>query len=297
MLFRLVVEEIEGGKVRALLVVESDPFWLFPDRPRLEKALAKLDLLLAMDYLPSKTVEGAQAFFPTATLFETGASFVNQEGRLQSTRPFYGGGSPVIQAGAGGHPPRTFQEEIPGGEPRPAWHILAGIENGLSGQGGESSALTLQGLRGWMVKEFSSLAAVQSFDSPEGVRLLRDGREERVPPSPLNAPPAVPATESLDLYFVDWTFGTEELSGYSPFAQKAERSPSLSLQTADAARLGLREKDRIRISLEGGSLEAEISVAKNMAPGVMIMPRHRQISWQVAGETPVKVAVDKIGKI
>jgi NADH-quinone oxidoreductase subunit G len=292
-----LVEEIENGQIRTLLVVESDPFWLFPDRQRLEKALVKLDLLMAMDYLPSKTGASAQVFFPTATLFETESSFVNQEGRLQSARPFYGGGSPVTQVGAGSHPPRTFPAEIPGGEPRPAWRILAEMEKALSGQGVESFAPTLQGLREWMAGEFPALAGVKSFGSPEGIRLLRERRDGEFPPSRGNAPPANPAKESLDLFFVDWTFGTEELSSYSPFTRQAEKSPCLYLHTADAARLGLGGKDRVRIALDKGSLEVEISVAEKMASGVMILPRHREISWQVLAGSSARVALEKIKKI
>jgi NADH-quinone oxidoreductase subunit G len=291
-----VVEGIEGGEVRALLIVESDPFWLFPDRQRLEKALSKLDFLLAMDYLPSKTCDSAHVSFPTATLFETESSFVNQEGRLQSARPFYAGGTPVSQVGAGSHPPRIFQAEIPGGEPRPAWSILAEMEKALSGREAESFVKTLQGLREWMAEEFPALAGFD-LGSPEGIRLLRERRDEAFSPSRRSAPPAIPAGESLDLFFADWTFGTEELSDYSTFIRQAEKSPCLFLHTTDAARLGLGEKGRVRIVLESGSLEVEFSVTEKMAPGVMVLPRHRQISWQVLAGSPAKVALDKIKKI
>ena len=34
-----VIEAIEKGRVKALMVVESDPFWSFPDQERLKQAL------------------------------------------------------------------------------------------------------------------------------------------------------------------------------------------------------------------------------------------------------------------
>ena len=292
-----VVEEIEKGKTRALLIVESDPFWLFPDRQRLEKALAKLDFLLAMDYLPSKTWDSAHVFFPTATLFETESSFVNQEGRLQSARPFYGGGSPVSQVGAGSHPPRTFGAEVPGGESRPAWRILAELEKCLSGQGTEPFEPTPQGLWEWMAGEIPLLAGVKPFDSPEGVRLLGERKGGDSFPSRVGAPASSPAEECLNLFCVEWTFGTEELSSYSTFTQQAEKSPCLFLHAGDAARLGLGNKDRVRIELKRGSLEVEVSTAENMAAGVMILPRHRRLSWQFLKELPTRVPMDKIKKI
>ena len=54
-----VIEAIEGGAVKALLLVESDPFWSFPDRERLKRATDRLDLLLVMDYLPSKSARSS----------------------------------------------------------------------------------------------------------------------------------------------------------------------------------------------------------------------------------------------
>ena len=49
-----VIESIEKGSVKALILVESDPFRSFPDQERLKQAVDKLDLLLVMDYLPSR---------------------------------------------------------------------------------------------------------------------------------------------------------------------------------------------------------------------------------------------------
>ena len=291
------VEEIEGGKIRALLAVESDPLLAFPNRQRLQKALARLDFLLVLDYLPSSTGELAHVFFPTASLFETESSFVNQEGRLQSARPFYSGGSPVMQVSGGGHPSRTFAAEVPGGEPRPAWRILAELGKYLPGRGIESFEPTLQGLWEWMAGEFPPLAGVKPFGSPGGVRLLQERKDGDSFSSRVSVPASLPAEDSLDLFCVEWTFGTEELSCYSRFALQAERNPCLFLHAGDAARLGLGDKDRVHIALDNGSLEVEVSVAKNMAAGAMILPRHRQLSWQVVKEMPMRVPIDKIKKI
>ncbi len=51
--FLKTLEDIEKGSIAALILVECDPFRLFPDRARLEQALEKLDFLLVMDFLPS----------------------------------------------------------------------------------------------------------------------------------------------------------------------------------------------------------------------------------------------------
>ncbi|NNL75934.1 MAG: NADH-quinone oxidoreductase subunit NuoG, partial [Desulfobacterales bacterium] len=116
-----IIEAIENGNVKALVVVESDPFFQFPDRKRLVQALDTLDLLIVLDYLHSDIVRKAHIFIPTTTLYEADGIFINQEGRAQMTRQAYSGGIPVAQSGGGHHPPRIYGTGIPGADPKPAW--------------------------------------------------------------------------------------------------------------------------------------------------------------------------------
>ncbi len=81
-----VLDTIESGRVEALVLVEQDLFWGYPDRSRLEQALNRVNHLFVLDYLPSPSVKRAHVVLPTTTLFErTAAMFVNQEGRAQKT--------------------------------------------------------------------------------------------------------------------------------------------------------------------------------------------------------------------
>ena len=104
------------------------------------------------------------------------------------------------------------------------------------------------------------------------------------------------AKEMLELRDADWTFGTEELSGFSPNLRELEKPPCVFVQTQDASRLGLRDKDRARILLDGHALEFDVCVVPNMAEGILILPRHRQVEWQKWGTGPVKVAVENVKK-
>ena len=67
--FLKTLEAIEKGSVTALILVECDPFRLFPDRARLEQALEKLDFLLVMDFLPSPCGPTGQIFFYPPKLY------------------------------------------------------------------------------------------------------------------------------------------------------------------------------------------------------------------------------------
>ena len=292
-----IVQDIETGRVKALVIVESDPFGIFPDRQRLREALGKLDLLLVMDYLPSKVGEMAHVFFPTATSFETESSFVNQEGRLQSASPFYSGGTPVVQVSRGEHPPRAFNESMPGGGSRPAWEILADLGKALArGEPGSFLESTKDLWKG-MLEDYPILAGVKPRDLREGVRLQLGVKGQDFFSLAAGEPRPPSVDNSLDLLSVDQTFGTEELSGYSRFIPQEGKTPRLYMQSQDALRLGLGHGDKIGISLDRGFLEVELCVVENMASGMLFLPRHRHLEWQKFKELPAKIPIDKIKKI
>ena len=224
------LEAIEKGSVAALILVECDPYRLFPDRARLEQALGKLDFLLVMDFLPSPSAQQADIFLPTQTLFEAGGSFVNQEGRVQWAEPVYRGGTPVEQLSAGGHPPRIFREDIPGGEPRPAGWILAELARLLS-PGQDLSPKTLWSALAEENPIFSRLQNPK--DSQDEIRLIPDQGHDPGEGGPFPMDGAgVPEKntgpgDSLELLLVDRTFGTEEMSSYSsPLRETVEQSQS-----------------------------------------------------------------------
>jgi len=101
----------------------------------------------------------------------------------------------------------------------------------------------------------------------------------------------------LELILVDWTFGTEELSAYSACLQELEPEPCATLHTRDAADLKFNDGDRIVIATDSGSLELILRVADNMASGILLIPRHRQLDWQIFGTGRVIIGKERIKKV
>lgn len=312
-----IIEGMEKGIVKALVVVEKDPFWQYPDQERLKQALDQLSFLLVLDYLPSRIVDQAHIFLPTTPLFETRASFINQEGRAQFTQSVHVSGTPILQTGRGSHPPRLYGVGIPGGEAKPAWMILAELAEATGASREKISPLkTIEDLWRWMAQENPVLAGVSTPYGPEkhleGIRLILD-RSKGIPFLPPPSPSLrrkedkegvasrlqgkMGGANFLELRMVDWTFGTEELAGYSRFVQQVEKTPCLFMQARDASGLGLQDKDKIRISLDGRSLAVELAVVENMASGITFLPRHRQLNWRIFKELPAKIPVEAIRKI
>jgi NADH-quinone oxidoreductase subunit G len=291
-----LVPALETGSVRALVVAESDLFSRFPDERRLEAALDKLDLLVVVDYVATRTARHSSIVLPAETLYEAGGCFVNQEGRLQRALPAYRGGTPILETGGGDHPPRIFRSDMPGGEPRPAWEILADLAGAVSGR-----AVSWRDLWQQVAKDVPALSPVPPLDEiPEaGIRLnvAAAGESPRPREASPHAEPSGRADENLELMLVEWTFGTEELSSLSPHLEKVEKSPCLFMHADDAARGGLKEGDRVLLTLEGGTLEVDLCVKENMAKGLLILPRHRRLGWRKLKRSSALVAASQVKRI
>jgi hypothetical protein len=150
-----------------------------------------------------------------------------------------------------------------------------------------------------MAQEQPAFASMQASDAPpEGFRILADHSKERAFPSITRGEDREAVDSgSLEVLPVDWTFGTEELSSYSRFIRQVESPPYLMMHARDAARLGLKDQDKVSIDLDRGSLEVGLRTTDNMASGVMILPRHRQLAWQKLKEIPARVSVERIREI
>jgi NADH-quinone oxidoreductase subunit G len=267
-----LVAAMEQGEVKALLVAEADPLSAFPDRDRLHRALGSLELLCVLDYLPSETVGLADVLLPVRTVFEQEASFVSQAGDVRFARKVHEGGLPLDQAAGGGHPPREFSAAIPGGAPEPGWRVLADLGRRLGlrhaqseGEGRELAAEEL----GFPLTDAAARAGLSAL-SRGGAGFPSSGEPD---------PPA--GGFDLDVLCVDLTFGTEELSSYSPVLRDFAPAPFVLLHTSDAERVSLQDGQTVSLSLTAGRLRAELRTTRGMAPGTLIVPRLAGWPWQM----------------
>jgi NADH-quinone oxidoreductase subunit G len=295
-----MIEEMERGSIKALVVVENDPLLSFPERRRLREAIDRLELLVVLDYLPSTTVSCADIFLPTKTLFETAGTFVNQEGRAQQALPVHHGGLPIALTGGGGHPPRSFRADIPGDEPMAAWQILVRLHQALTSRptdkGPEESAMDLWR---WLAGKDAVFAPLNTLSKDgEGTCLI--------PAKSLESPfvrdefiqqrKDLETEKEMEVLLVERVYGTEELSSYSTPIRKMETTPQVCVHAKDAERLGLKSKDTIRLLLGGEEVSVELCAIENMAPGVIILPKHRQLEWEKPGDLSAKALIEKIMK-
>jgi NADH-quinone oxidoreductase subunit G len=277
--FEKIITDIEAGRIRALIVVENDPFLHFRDFERLSAALDRLDLLVVMDYIHSEVAKRAHIIIPTETLYEAGGVFINQEGRAQMALPVYRGGVPLVQSGAGSHPPRDYAVGPVEGDCLPAWLVLALLADRTRNPERQS---VREELWTWLIQAFpvvKDLPSIQAFPG-EGVRFF-PGRATAEPFAPeWPGDIAVTRDETADLILlpVASTFGTVDISAFSPYLRALGDDPCLFIHPRDAKRLQLADGDRVALELESGTVEVTLQVRSNMASGILFLPRHRELA-------------------
>ncbi len=278
-----LLDHVEAGEVRVLVGVETDLWHTFPDQPRLRKALKQLDHLVVLDYVDSPLNRDAETFIPTQSIYEAGGHWINQEGRLQRALPVMAGGEPIAITGKGDHPPREFGGRIAGGEPVVAWQALAAMT------GNVSSADEGVDLLDAAVKEFHRSLKPPLTDSAEGRIDLGNVSQARQQIASTNHANESVADESITLLLVEKTFGTDRLVAASPALQDIASPPEAAMHPETIEKLGMKTDATLTVSFDGGRFTAQILAEPNMAPNVLVVPRHHGLAWQVAGETRLVV--------
>jgi NADH-quinone oxidoreductase subunit G len=295
--FLQIVEDIENGTVKCLILAEADPFHYFSDRRRLARIMDSLDLLIVMDFIASEAARKAHILLPAAAPYETGGILVNQEGRLQAMSKAYEGGVPILQSGNGDHPPRIYGRGIPGSGALPSWHILAELAEEEVERIEKTPPKTVYRWLSEVVPEIAGLESIADIPE-EGFRINSGSRPDlRFAMDSSMVEINRDTDDGLELIFVEWTFGTEELSNHSLCLQELASEPAVFIQTAEAEGLGLSDGNRILIRTDNGSLEAKLMTFENMAPGIVILPRHRSLAWQIFEAGRVIIGRDQIKKV
>ena len=295
--FDTVVSGIEKGNIKALVLVECDPVRNFPDRGRLERALAALDLLVVLDYLDNDSVQQAHIFLPTTTLYESGGLFINQEGRMQAAPSAYSGGYPIAETGGGDHPPRDYGAGLPGADPAEAGQLLAAI---VRFEEPAAETITRSTLQTWLAETLSlGEEFMPNMTLPDdGIRLqaaVGTARRFSLDWSAV-VDRSRPGEKFLQLLTVERTFGTEELSSLSPHLDTFAPEARLFIHKVDAEHLGLEDGDMVAVTTECGSVKVKACIEENMRAGVLILPRLKGLDWQQLGAAPVYIAPEQIRK-
>ena len=264
-----IVDEIEAGALRALVVVGGNLVPALPDADRTAAALAALDVLVVSDVVATATTDLATHVLPTAGQLE------------RADLPWMDTITPAIAA------QYTPAVVAPVAERRPVWWALGRVAAGLgldALSGGDPDDTSDDDVLALMTRraraEFADLrehpGPMIDHEVPFGwVRegVVPDGRWRLAPPdlvgalAALEAPPApLVLSPSRQLRHLNSLFADE------PVDDGRQDTPGVLLHPDDAAAAGVADGARVRVRTATGELVGRARVTDRIRRGAVSVP-------------------------
>ncbi len=285
-IFDTLLDDVQEGKIKAMVCLESDPFREAIDPARAQAALGHLELLVSFDCTPTLAADRADIFLPTRTSAEMAGSYINNEGRLQVFLPVIDPGLPIKETGRGNHPPREFFLDTPGSAPEAAWILLARLLERTEELGALRHSIAANDPR------FSVLNTVAADTSGERVAFSGE-----LPPSIENGVLSNLAKDAPTLLAVTAPVGSHWLAHLSRPYAATEPHPFVLLHPDLAREQGLVAGDRARLTTHFGHCSVEVRVNEKIDRQQVLVPQ----LWDTALEGMVpgsmcECRLDKEGK-
>jgi formate dehydrogenase alpha subunit len=265
------------GDVRAMYVVGENPLLSEPDLHHAEKAIGQLDFLVVQDLFMHETAERAHVFLPAASFAEKEGTFTNSERRVQRVR----------------------QALAPPGQAQPDWWIACELAKRVARRvgldldrqftyegpaaifdemarlvpflGGLSHArLDREGGLQWPCPTpdhpGTPYLYAESFPRGKG-RFVTAQQTETAAELPDDSYPMILNTGRLLYHWHGGTI-TRRVAGLLELAPRLE----VTMHTADAERLGIKDGDDVRVVSRRGELTGQARVTDAVKPGALFVP-------------------------
>jgi formate dehydrogenase major subunit len=270
-----MLEAMERGEFRALYILGENPLQSEADQAQTRHRLEKLDCLIVQDIFLTATAQMADVVLPaSAGWCESEGTVTNSERRVQRVRKAV-------------DPPAGARDDVA---------ILFDLARRLGHDWGEPCAESI-----WNeVRELSPAYAGMSYARLEAEHGLqwpcydenhpgemflhsrlweRPVRGPRVAFQPVeHAPPVERLSEEFPLRLTtgrrldDYNTGVQTAGYASPL----RRGESLDMAPEDAARLGIRNGEVVRVASRRGAIEVPVRIDEALRPGLTFMTPHFQ---------------------
>ena len=285
-----MIPQAETGEVRALYIMGENPMLSDPDTNHIEHCLRSLDFLVVQDIFLTETAALADVVLPSASWAEKLGTFTNSERRIQFVRP-----------------------AVPApGEAKLDWWIAGEIARRMGYEGLTYSS------PGEIMDEINQLTPIYggiTYDRIGEAGLQWPCLDAEHPGTPilhvgkfgrglgrLSAtewhPPAEEPDEEYPFVFttgrVLYHFHSGSMTRRSQGLDTIFPGPVVEINLQDAARLGVSEGQKVRVSSRRGTIEAAALVSPMTDPGVVFMPFHFA---EAAANRLTIAALDPTGKI
>jgi NADH-quinone oxidoreductase subunit G len=251
-----IIEGLESGELKALLLAGADPVRDYPDPERAAAALDAAEFVVAVDLFLTDSSRRADVVLPALGFAESEGTVTNLEGRVQKVNRL-----------------------VPGpGQAREVWEVFEDLARRMGGGLGVSSAAAVAGQ---ITAEAPAYAGIGWEELAWG-----EGREGIVVPArgsqplvyePVDRAPA-PAARDLVLHLGRVLYDHGTLTQAGPSLAKLAPQPRAYLHPSDANRLGVVEGSAVRLSGSGGEAELPAAFDAGLVPGTVYLPFNLGVS-------------------
>lgn len=264
----------DKGTLKALFVVGENPVGTLPAAAKAKEALAKLDLVVCQELFLTETAAMAHVVLPACSYLEKNGTFTNSEGHVQTVR----------------------QAIDPVGESRPDWEMFSALSvlMGTPLEYGDAREI-LKEIRN-VIPGYALLGPTPTSPKVDQVQLQRylaEGFASDVAARYTTAPAPPAGQDAFTLLFVQTLFHSGKLSTRSKGLLQLQQEGFLSINPADAARLGLADGGQVRVSNERGSFTTTVKLRERVPAGVVWFPEHfdgeaKQLAdWTIDPQTQI----------
>ncbi len=285
-----IIQGIEDGKIKGLWMIATNAAHSWINQKRFKEAAKKLDFFVVQDmYSTTETAQLAHLILPAGGWGEKEGTFINSERRIgvshkvsrapgQALADFhifrliaeYWGCGPMFRAWTS--PEAVFQllKEVSRGQPCE----ITGIE--------DYAMIEHSGGIQWPLVQKSE---VRSQKPEQERRLFEDGgffTDDGKARFVFEAPCAPPEMPDDEFPFVLLTgrgsstqWHTQSRTGKSAILRKLHTSQlQIDLHPLDAKNLGVRDREKVRVSSRRGSITAESRLTATVQRGQVFLPMH-----------------------
>jgi predicted molibdopterin-dependent oxidoreductase YjgC len=264
MSFDEMVDAAISGELTAMIIVGDNPLMFAPDRARIERALASLDLLIVIDSLMTDTAKLAHAVFADVPAYAKTGTFTNGERRVN----------------------RLHAALDALGDARPALLALTDIANGLGAGWSyvhpdavtDDMAKTVEAYERFTSSYQLWGKARVAADVAQPTSAVAAGVPQAPSPSPADVaqpPPAVvPAGQLLLTTGRTLYTSLEGASIHGPDADKLHREEYVEIHPNDAANLRISDDDEVTLVTDTGELAVRCKLSQRVLEGVLFLPAY-----------------------
>ena len=252
-----IIAAAESGQLKALYIMGENPLRSLPQPDRVKAAIEKLAFVVVQDILNNEIVKLADVALPGAAVAEKSGSFTNMEGRIQRF-------SPVVPPPGMAKPDREILDQLASrlGAPE-RFGALDRIREEICRLIPAYAEMNSHG-QSW-VKTISPLAAFHADGAGEMISFAPVVLTSDEPGDPDYPFTAILGSLRYHLGSGTRTSASERIQGF-------ELEGDIAIDSADAAKLKLKDGDTVCVESRWGAIERKIRLSDRTGAGRVFVP-------------------------